>query len=91
MGGTGSGSGRDSRPIGASGGGNRLDSDVHPLVTTPPVQEQFVVEHPVGRSEAGGHRADQVAASLPASQVDFPPLRRSSRVKTRPDIYQAGT
>ena len=30
-----------------------------------------------------------MAASLPASQVDFPPLRRSSRVKTRPDIYQA--
>ena len=88
MGDTGSGSGRDSRPIGAPGVGNRLDSVYHPLVTTPHVQEEVEVEH---RVEAERHRANKVAASLPASQVDFPPLRRSSRVKTRPDIYQAGT
>ena len=44
-GGTGSGSGRDSHPIGAPGGGNRLNSGYHPLVTTPPVQEEFEVEH----------------------------------------------
>ena len=87
VGGTGSGC-----PIGAPGGGNRLDSVHNPLVTTPPVQEEFEVEPSrVGPSEAGAHKADQVVASLPASQVDFPPLRRSSRVKTRPDIYQAGT
>ena len=59
VGGPGIGSGRDSRPIGAPGGGNRLDSGFHPLVTTPPVQEEFEVEPSrVGQSEAGAHKAD---------------------------------
>ena len=61
------------------------------LLTLAPVQEEFEVEHQVGQSEAGAQKSDQVAENLPASQTDFPPLRRSSRVKPRPDIYQAGT
>ena len=59
--------------------GQRADS----VQSRVPVKEQ--------EQDLGAHELDQVAASLLASQVDFPPLRRSSRLKTRPDIYQAGT
>ena len=69
--GTGSCYGRSGLLLGATEGGNRLDSGHLPLVTTPPVQEGRELEHKVGRSETGSHKSDQVFLNLPASQIEF--------------------
>ena len=91
VGGHGSCSGGSGCLTAAPEGENSLESGGHlPVVTTPPVQEGCAVEHRVELSDNGSNKSNQVVVNLPALQIDFPPLHRSCRVKTQPDIYQAG-
>ena len=71
-------------------GRGRSGSGHPPLGSLPPVQECVGGVPRVEQSEAGTQKHDQVAQIPLTSPTEFATLRRSTRVRNKTDIYQAG-